>query len=345
MDSAGAPAQSAAAAALTAGEAVDRRKEANLLAQRRCRERSKGAVLAGRVRVHFSVENVGKLRNALSTYKSRVKKLESGGSEPAKLSAARARVVEKERLLKEALDDIQQDPVVAWYDFKRGGIGKQDVRRAEIRRFNAGVWLNDTLVNFNLGVLQERELARCAKEGRTGAPAFHFFDSFFWTRLHGDNRGRYAYEKVQRRSLPEKVGYRVLDCEKLIVPINEGNSHWTLTVVDLQEGRLEHYDSQRRRRNPDKMSSMRHLTRWLEDEAKDKLSAKEAVAKFGSEAPTFADWTATNPVVPQQDGEVDCGVFTLTYADCVARGVAFDFGMADVPQLREHYRQATLATR
>lgn len=41
------------------------------------------------------------------------------------------------------------------------------------------------------------------------------------------------------------------------------------------------------------------------------------------------------PAVPAQHNHFDCGIFTIMYADCLARGVPLDFSQADIPQLRQ----------
>lgn len=41
----------------------------------------------------------------------------------------------------------------------------------------------------------------------------------------------------------KRLGYRILDCRLVVVPIHKGGDHWVLVSADLRQGTLSYYDS------------------------------------------------------------------------------------------------------
>ena len=95
--------------------------------------------------------------------------------------------------------------------------------------------------------------------------------------------------------------------DKIFIPIHVDQNHWTLTVVFVQENRVEYFDS---------------LSHNDPDGGKDYTSC---VAKWmGQVRGTPADsWAPREPMSsPQQDNDEDCGVFVCMNADYIGMGVA-----------------------
>lgn len=76
----------------------------------------------------------------------------------------------------------------------------------------------------------------------------HFFNSFFLNKLYKDE-GKYKYDNVRRWTTPNKLksagqlSTSILDCDRIIVPVNQSNTHWTCAVIDLRDQKLIYYDS------------------------------------------------------------------------------------------------------
>lgn len=101
----------------------------------------------------------------------------------------------------------------------------------------AGQWLNDEVINFYLGLLQEREMAN----GRPKAPRVHFHNTFFYNKLFTD-AGEYQYKSVQRWTTEKRLGYCILDCELILIPVHQ-DIHWVLAAIDLVNKTVTYYDS------------------------------------------------------------------------------------------------------
>jgi sentrin-specific protease 1 len=61
------------------------------------------------------------------------------------------------------------------------GQGALEVTRKDVSTMNTGQWLNDEMVNFTIGIMADRELARC--DGAGAQPRVHFFNTFFINKL------------------------------------------------------------------------------------------------------------------------------------------------------------------
>lgn len=53
-----------------------------------------------------------------------------------------------------------------------------------------------------------------------------------------------------------------------------------------------------------------------------------------SAAERFKEWEVSYPSAPQQENNVDCGVFTCYYANYISANAALDFSQEDIPTLR-----------
>ncbi len=107
-------------------------------------------------------------------------------------------------------------------------------------------WLNDEIINVCMSMLQERD-SRHRKE-KNGSTTCHFFNSFFLNKLYKDS-GKYNYNDVRRWTLPVRLKNAgqpftsILDCDKIIMPANQGNMHWVCAVIDIKNQKFIMYDS------------------------------------------------------------------------------------------------------
>lgn len=200
------------------------------------------------------------------------------------------------------------------------------VRRSDMACLEGLGWLNDEVINFYMGMLQEREL-----RANPGKPKSHFCNTFFYAKLAGDSG--YKYQGVRRWTMPKKLGHydSILDCDKIIVPIHQG-VHWVLGVVHLAEKRLEFFDSMG---GSDK-GALANLARYVMDEFQDKR--KETV--------DTSSWAKASPKdIPHQHNYSDCGVFMATFANYVSRDASYGFTQEDMPTIRRHFVANILENR
>lgn len=189
-----------------------------------------------------------------------------------------------------------------------------DMTREKFVCLRPGAWLNDEAINFYMCMLQERDDALCkANPKRRGS---HYFNSFFMTKLREANK--YSYGQVKRWS--KKFDSFAKD--KIFVPINIQNTHWTMAVLYMQKKEIHYYDS---------MSGaggqfLRDLRQWVQDEALDKKAKVLDVT----------DWALISQEddVPQQRNGFDCGVFSIMCADYASDDLPLTYTQAEMPANR-----------
>lgn len=169
-----------------------------------------------------------------------------------------------------------------------------------------GEWLNDEVVNFWLGLVQER----CNKRvSSTKYPPKHrakvlIMNSFFWTRLF--NKGSYTYKNVRRwtkKTKLKKIGLgTIFELDKLLIPVHISNTHWCGGVINFKQKRFEYYDSLGRGNN----KFFKFCRRYLHDECRDKLGIDFCLKGFENFCPSNA---------PQQGNGSDCGMFMLKFLE------------------------------
>ncbi|KAK9288665.1 hypothetical protein L1049_017126 [Liquidambar formosana] len=110
-------------------------------------------------------------------------------------------------------------------------------------------------------------------------------------------------QKLQKYYNHELLGYNVLDCEMLFVPVCI-NFHWVAIVVNLKEKRFEWLDSLSGRPNPRHNQFLRKLIEAL------CIMLKEL---DGGDRVSLDDFNVVHPQLPKQDNGYDCGVFLIKY--------------------------------
>jgi Ulp1 family protease len=139
------------------------------------------------------------------------------------------------RKVHEALYDTPEDDVVIQNSF--GKISGRDIHR--LRRTE---WLNDELINYYFAMIRQRStnpesvLSSKLRVPRKPLPRTYALSSFFF-----EIWAKRGYDGVRRWTKRAKIN--VFDMDRIIVPINKGGFHWVLGVVNVQEKRIEYYDS------------------------------------------------------------------------------------------------------
>ena len=112
-------------------------------------------------------------------------------------------------------------------------------------RLGPSEWLNDEIINVTMSLLIERD-GRRREQGK--GPKCHYFNSFFVSKLYRE-KGKYNYNEVRRWTTPNRlkqagqVSTSVLDCDRIIIPVNQNNLHWVTAVIDIKNKKFLLFDS------------------------------------------------------------------------------------------------------
>ena len=209
-----------------------------------------------------------------------------------------------------------------------GSIGTDPVTRASLQTLRPKTWLNDEVIHYYITTLAKRDDA--LSNAIPGRKRCHFFKSFFMTSLLHD--GRYHYDNIRRWS-NNVPGQDIFALDKLIVPINISQQHWTCAVIFMQEKRIQYYDSVL----GDGLYYLRALRRYLKDEHRNRKHL----------ALDTSSWTLVEcqSDTPKQENGYDCGVFTCMFADYVSVDKPFDFNQATVTMCRHRMALSILRGR
>ncbi|KAL9260270.1 Ubiquitin-like-specific protease ESD4-like protein [Drosera capensis] len=193
-----------------------------------------------------------------------------------------------------------------------------------IQCLRPGAWLNDEVINLYLELLKERERRDPKKFLKC-----HFLNTFFYKKLIG-GRGGYDYKSVRRWTTQRKLGYGLLDCEKIFVPIHQ-EVHWCLAIINKKEQKFQYLDSLGGRDT----KVLRVLEKYYVDEVKDKNGEDIDVSSWSY------DYIED---LPHQENGSDCGMFMIKYTDFYSRGLGLLFSQSHAINHLLLYWTATLLT-
>ncbi|PWA46035.1 cysteine proteinases superfamily protein [Artemisia annua] len=183
-----------------------------------------------------------------------------------------------------------------------------------LRCLGPGAWLNDEVINLYLELLKERERREPKKFLKC-----HFFNTFFYKKLIS-GRGGYDYNSVRRWTSKRKLGYSLLECDKIFVPVHK-EIHWCLAVINKKEKKFQYLDSL----GGIDRQVMGVLEQYIVDEVKDKNGEDIDVTSWKQEFVTD---------LPNQQNGFDCGVFMIKYADFYSRDIGLCFKQENMPYFR-----------
>ena len=124
-----------------------------------------------------------------------------------------------------------------------------------------------------------------------------------------------------------KNGLDIGSIDRVIIPVNVGNLHWVLVVIDVQARQFQYYDSMHGVGAAHVLATAR---RWLSDEVAARLG-KDVARAWEIEV-----WEGEMDLgLPRQSDGGSCGVFVLAAADCFSLGAPLCFGQEDIPVLRQ----------
>ena len=182
-------------------------------------------------------------------------------------------------------------------------------------------------------MIKERDKILCSR--LSPRKPSHYFDTSFIlhllrTQKDGSHIG-YDYNSVKRYTKK----FDVFECDKIFVPINTNNSHWTLAVIFVKSTTIKYYDSLMSYNTAPIESSviedgtarsklyLKALKRWICDEVKEKSSSYDVESLKLKYVKRY----------PQQI-ESDCGIFTIMCADFLSDDLELSFTAKDMPYFR-----------
>ncbi|GBE61518.1 Ulp1 protease C-terminal catalytic domain-containing protein [Babesia ovata] len=202
-----------------------------------------------------------------------------------------------------------------------------EMTRKHLRCLDGPHWLNDEVINFYLGLVQDRN-DRLTGDGVAGIPRCFCFNTFFFNLLCGgdDPTTNYNYSAVSRWTSRRKLDVFAIDL--LLIPVHVHKSHWCLGVVDMrpQSRRIMIFDSLGGYHS----LFFRNMRRWLQDEHLNKKKVPIEDINEWEHSPAYAAEVGA----PRQNNGHDCGVFLCLYAECISVGKPFDFSQQDIRDRR-----------
>ncbi|KAL3626518.1 hypothetical protein CASFOL_030067 [Castilleja foliolosa] len=200
-----------------------------------------------------------------------------------------------------------------------------DITGEILQCLKPGAWLNDEVINVYLELLKEREKREPEKFLKC-----HFFTTFFYKKLIS-GRGGYNFQSVRRWTTQRKLGYNLLECDKIFVPIHQ-QVHWCLAIINKKEEKFQYLDSLR---GAD-YQVLNALARYFVDEVKDKCGKEIDVSSWKQEFVSE---------LPEQENGFDCGVFMIKYADFYSRDIGLCFSQDNMPYFRRRTAKEVLKLR
>uniref|UniRef100_A0A2P2KEW5 Uncharacterized protein MANES_03G196000 n=1 Tax=Rhizophora mucronata TaxID=61149 RepID=A0A2P2KEW5_RHIMU len=170
-------------------------------------------------------------------------------------------------------------------------------------------WLNDEVINVYLELLKEREKREPQKFLKC-----HFCNTFFYKKLVS-GKNTYDYKAVKRWTTERKLGYFLLDCDKIFIPVHR-EIHWCLAIINRKDQKFQYLDSLKGK----DLRVLENLARYYVEEVKDKSRRDIDVSNWEREY--VED-------LPEQENGFDCGMFMIKYADFYSRGLGLCFSQVN----------------
>jgi Ulp1 family protease len=120
---------------------------------------------------------------------------------------------------------------------------------------------------------------KSAKSKPKPLPKTFAFNTFFYSLLA--QRGHAGVKRWTKRA---KVN--LFEMDRVLIPINKGNYHWILAVINVADKRIEYYDSMGREGvNGQNEDVLRTLRAYMVEEARAQNRPSEEIAKWTFHVP------------------------------------------------------------
>jgi len=200
-----------------------------------------------------------------------------------------------------------------------------EVSKEKFQCLRRGRWLNDEVINLYLELLKERE-----KREPKRFLKCHFFNTFFYKKLACGKNG-YDYKSVKRWTTHRKLGYELIECDKIFVPVHK-DVHWCLAIINMKENTFQYLDSL----GGTDHNVLNMLARYIAEEVKDKSNKVIDTSSWHEEIVDD---------IPLQQNGWDCGMFMLKYIDFHSRGLNLSFSQKDMEYFRKRTAKEILKLR
>ncbi|XP_062211235.1 putative ubiquitin-like-specific protease 1B [Phragmites australis] len=200
-----------------------------------------------------------------------------------------------------------------------------EISKEKFRCLRPGGWLNDEVINLYLELLKERE-----KREPKRFLKCHFFNTFFYKKLACGKNG-YDYKSVRRWTTHRKLGYELIECDKIFVPVHK-DIHWCLAIINMKENTFQYLDSL----GGMDRDVLRILASYIAEEVKDKSNKVIDTSSWHEELIDY---------IPLQQNGWDCGMFMLKYIDFHSRGLSLSFSQEHMEYFRKRTAKEILRLR
>jgi len=183
-------------------------------------------------------------------------------------------------------------------------VQRYSVRMRSLRRLYQGLELDNTVVNAYCTMLQDKCMTRRVK----------IMGTSFFSRLYNPD-GINKYQPSDTLNLKQVASYtRTLDIfqyQLILIPVLLKH-HWTLIAVDTTAEQIRYYDS-----GPgDGLQYITAVKRWLAYEWNGNTATNST--QFPSDQWRLCPSTAA--ITPQQEDNLNCGIFMLMFVELLATG-------------------------
>ena len=196
--------------------------------------------------------------------------------------------------------------------------------RKDLCKLKVGVWVNDEIINFYVGLLRDRDEELFCRSRQDPSSPSNYQKSYFATTFFFEKllvQGIYTYANVARWTREVDV----FSLKQLLFPININNAHWTQLTIYMELKEIHYYDSM----SGDGRLYLKAAMQWLRD---------ESLNKRGLTLNATNEWRLIQKEahVPQQHNGNDCGVFVIM----CTRAIAYDqslttYHQSDMPRYRK----------
>ena len=265
-------------------------------------------------RLHFDQDKetrTGQKRKAVPCSQSPVRIQPAMATQKRKSEETEEEGARKKIMRIEPLTEAMKTSIDDWLTFD-GQFTLVEINRiliqpADIQTLQPCTWLNDNIINSVLYLITS-----------DSPPSFafstHFIESF---RLQGYSN----VIKTMTRPIDREGKGELFSQNWVFIPINPGQSHWTLVAINMADKTIVYYDSMGGR----DQALLYTVLEYLKQEHRDKKKCE-----LDSDM-----WTLSHAVnIPQQENFYDCGLFMLKYAQCLARGQPFNFSQDNMDDFR-----------
>lgn len=182
-------------------------------------------------------------------------------------------------------------------------------------------WLKDEHVNAYMSLLNT--------DANPAAYKCLFMSSFFYDKFTLAQRGTLGAPDPKYVNAAAEVRHKLVKkwtanvnttSVNIFIPINSGNNHWSLIVIDVENRKLFSVDS---------------LGYSLKKERKEMLGWMEAEHRAKKKTFNAKKWTSKSKTVPLQENGYDCGVFMCMFAAFLSNDKSITFSQRDILKMRK----------